>query len=323
MDQKKNMGSTPKQRLLWFDCTSGVQESGLRVQCASVFEVVHTSCLERASDDIERLGPTVLSFDFDHPDQSSLHVMQSVKKAHPKLPILMLTLDHSESLAIWAFRARVWNYLVKPISSEEFAENLDALAKIGNRASPPRVAQMLVAAIPDDLPVHPIDSRIAQLQPALHYIKQHYHEKISAIAAAEPCGLTRFEFSRKFRAAFGMTFRDYLLRVRITEARRLLTEGGSSVTKVAYSVGFNDGSHFAHLFKRYTNVLPSEYRANDPPAHRESTESGDVHGPVPRRRASDLRTGDRHRTRGMAVSSNPTDRQRLPPHNGRSPSAGS
>jgi len=290
--------STPKPRLLWFDCTSGVHETELRIQCASVFEVTHTSRLERASDDIERLGPAVLSFDFDHPDQSSLHVMQSIKRAHPKLPILMLTLDHSESLAIWAFRARVWNYLVKPISSEEFAENLDALAKIGNRASPPRVAQMLVAAIPDDLPIQPIDSRIAQLQPALHYIKQHYHEKVSAIAVAEPCGLTRFEFSRKFRAAFGMTFRDYLLRVRITEARRLLTEGGSSVTDVAYSVGFNDGSHFAHLFKRYTNVLPSEYRASDPPVHREFTGSGDVHGPVPRRRASDLRTGDRRRTPG-------------------------
>jgi len=287
------MGSTSKQRLLWFDCTSGVHETGLRVQCASIFDIAHTSCLERASDEIERVSPSVLTFDFDHPDQNRLHVMQAVKKAHPKLPILMLTLDHSESLAVWAFRARVWNYLVKPVSTEEFAENLDALARIGNRASPPRVAQMLIAAIPDDLPVQPIDSRVAQLQPALHYIKQHYHEKISASAAAESCGLTRFEFSRKFRAAFGMTFRDYLLRVRITEARRLLTEGDHSVTEIAFSVGFNDGSHFAHLFKRYTNVLPSEYRAGDPPIYRASARSGILHGPERRRRASDFRQGDR------------------------------
>lgn len=274
------MGSTSKQRLLWFDCTSGVNDSGLRIQCTSVFEVAHTTRLERASDEIVRLAPSVLCFDFDHPDQTRLHIMQSVKKAHPKLPILMLTLDHSESLAIWAFRARVWNYLVKPISSEEFAENLGALARIGNRASPPRVAQMLAAAIPDDLPIQPIDSGVARLQPALHYIKQHYQEKVSANAAAESCGLTRFEFSRKFRAAFGMTFRDYLLRVRITEARRLLTEGERSVTDVAYSVGFNDGSHFAQMFRRYTNVLPSEYRGGDPPAHGDPAGSGDVRGPA-------------------------------------------
>ena len=280
--------------MLWFDCTQGVHDAELRIQCANVFEVAHTSRLERASEEIARLGPAALSFDFDHPDQGSLQVMQSIKKAHPKLPILMLTLDHPESLAIWAFRARVWNFLVKPIAPEEFSENLDALAKIGNRASPPRVVQMLPAVIPNDLPAKPIDVRIAQLQPALDYIKHHYHEKVSASAAAEPCGLTRFEFSRRFRGAFGMTFRNYLMRVRIMEARRMLTEGSSSVTDVAYSVGFNDGSHFAHLFKRHTGLLPSDYlMGRSSGAPRIPGPGGNFSpGQVPRRRASDLRPDD-------------------------------
>jgi AraC-like DNA-binding protein len=277
--------------MLWFDCTQGVHDAELRIQCANVFEVAHTSRLERAAEEIARLGPAVLSFDFDHPDQSSLHVMQSVKRTHPKLPILMLTLDHTESLAIWAFRARVWNFLVKPIAPEEFAENLDALAKIGNRASPPRVAQMIPAAIPNDLPAQPIDVRVAQLQPALDYIKHHYHEKVSASAAAQPCGLTRFEFSRRFRAVFGTTFRNYLMRVRIMEARRMLTEGSTSVTDIAYAVGFNDGSHFAHMFKRHTGLLPSDYLTVRSSGAPRIPGSGGNLGPgqVPRRRASDLR----------------------------------
>ncbi len=257
--ENNDMGSMPGQRLLWFDCTSGLHEHELRIQCARMFEVALTSRLERASDEIERLLPAVLVFDFDHPDQSTLHLMQSIKKAYPKLPILMLTLDHSESLAIWAFRARVWNYLVKPVVPEEFAENIEALSRIGNRAAPARIAQTLVAAIPDDLPAQPIDARVARLQPALRYIRQHYYERVSASTVAAACGLSRCEFSRRFRAAIKMTFRDYLLRMRIMEARRLLTEGGRSVTNVAYAVGFNDGSHFACLFKRYTNLLPSEY----------------------------------------------------------------
>ena len=61
-----------------------------------------------------------------------------------------------------------------------------------------------------------------------------------------------------------MTFREYLLRARIHEARRLLIGGNISVTGVAYSVGFNDGSHFARIFKRITGHLPSDYRASDP-----------------------------------------------------------
>lgn len=254
-----NMGSTSKPRLLWFDCTSGLHVHELRIQCARAFQVSRTSRLERASDEIERLLPAVLVFDFDHPDQSTLHLMHSLKKAYPRLPILMLTLDHSEALAIWAFRARVWNYLVKPVAPEEFAENIDALSRIGNRHAPARAISKLVAPIPCDLPAQPLDAEVARLQPALRYIQQHYYERVSANTAAAACGLSRFEFSRRFRAAFRTTFRDYLLRLRIMEARRLLTEGGRSVTDVAFAVGFNDGSHFAHLFKRYTQMLPSQY----------------------------------------------------------------
>jgi AraC-like DNA-binding protein/ActR/RegA family two-component response regulator len=250
-----------KPTLLWFDCISGIEEPTLRVQCARVFEVARSTLLGQAAEEIGRVKPSALCFDFDHPDQVRLSAMQAIKKANPKLPILMLTVHHSESLAVWAFRARVWNYLVKPVPPAEFAANLDALARICARGSPPRIAQTLEAAVPLDLPVQPLDPATARLQPALQHVMQRYHEKVSASVAAAACGLTRFEFSRKFRAAFGMTFRDYVVQVRIAEARRLLTEGALSVTEVGFAVGFNDGSHFARMFRRHAHVLPSEFRS--------------------------------------------------------------
>lgn len=262
------MGSTRKPLLLWFDLTSGAKDTGLRIQCTRVFDVERTTRLARASQDIERLRPSVVCFDFDHPDQDRLRAMQAVKKAHPRIPLLMMTLDHSESLAVWAFRARVWNYLVKPVAPAEFEENLQALARIVDRGTPPRVPQTLEAAVPEDLPAQPVDPAVARLQPALHYVKRHYHEKISEEVAARCCGMSRCEFSRKFHAAFGMTFREHLLRARITEARRMLMEGQQSVTAIAYSVGFNDGSHFARMFRRYTHVLPSAYQMSGTGAHR-------------------------------------------------------
>jgi len=249
--------------LLWVDCTAGLPDAELRVCCARLFEVAHVRGAGEAVAELARLKAHALCFDFDYPDQSCLRAMQIIKQTHPRLPILMLTLEHSETLAVWAFRARVWNYLVKPVSPTEMSENLQALANLGNRASPPRAAQLLQAAVPSELPVQPISPDVAQLQPALHYVTRNYHERVSAAAVAKACGLTRFEFSRRFRAAFGTTFRDYLLCVRIMEARRLLTEGRVSVTGVAYSVGFNDGSQFARMFKRFTGVLPSTYRTDD------------------------------------------------------------
>jgi AraC-like DNA-binding protein/FixJ family two-component response regulator len=249
-----------KPVLLWVDCTSGLPDASHRIRCGETFEIVLASGLQQVEGDIARHRPSAICFEFDYPDQARLHAMRAVKQSHARLPVLMLTLEHSEQLAIWAFRAKVWNYLVKPVSPAEMSENLRALAGVCSRATPPRTVQMVAAALPANLRGRPIPPEVALLQPALDHVAQHYHERVTASAAARTCGLDRFEFSKKFRAAFGMTFREYLLRARVNEACRFLASGSLSVTGVAYSVGFNDGSHFARIFKRFTGVLPSGYR---------------------------------------------------------------
>jgi YesN/AraC family two-component response regulator len=248
-----------KPLLLWVDLTAGLPDAESRVQSATIFQTIQVRGMQQAAAEIVRQKPHALCFDFDYPDQGCLQAMQAIKKSNPRLPILMLTREHSEALAVWAFRARVWNYLVKPVSQQELKENFRALAGLGGRIAQPRAVQMLESTVPADLPPEPVSPEKARLRPAIDYVARHYHAIVSATAAARLCGLTRFEFSRKFRAAFKMTFREHLLRVRIMEARRLLTEGRVSITGVAYSVGFNDGSHFATMFKRFTGLLPSEY----------------------------------------------------------------
>jgi AraC-like DNA-binding protein len=252
-----------KPLMLWIDCTSGMPDPEHRVRCAGYFEIAQAEGIDCVSQAIARHKPSVLCFDFDYPDQRRLEIMRSIKRTHSRLPILMLTLEHSEQLAVWAFRARAWNYLVKPVAPSELADNLQALASLGHRATPPRMAQFLATTAPEQLPPEPLTAEVAQLQPGLSYVTRHYHERITASMVARACGLGRFDFSRRFRAAFGMTFRAYLLRARINEARRLLVTGHLSITGVAYSVGFNDGSHFARMFKRFTGMLPSDYRVGD------------------------------------------------------------
>ena len=253
-----------KPTMLWIDCTSGMPDPEHRIRSAAFFEITQAESIDRIAQEIARHRPAVLCYDFDYPDQRRLQAMRAIKQSHPRLPILMLTLEHSEQLAVWAFRARAWNYLVKPVPADELAESMQALANLGSRATPPRMAQFLATTAPKELPPEPLSAEVARLQPGLAYVTQHYHERISAAAVAKACGLDRFDFSRRFRAAFGMTFRHYLLRARINEARRLLITGALSVTGVAYSVGFNDGSHFAQVFKRFTGMLPSDFRVGDP-----------------------------------------------------------
>lgn len=248
-----------KPTLLWVDCTSGMPDAEPRVWAASVFEVTRVQGTAAATRELSQGRFQAVCFDCDYPDQSCLQAMKAIKQAHARLPMLMLTVDHSEALAVWAFRSRLWNYFTKPVPQAELLESLRSLANLGQRSSPPRAAPTVHAPLPDDLPVKPIRPEVARLQPALRYVAAHYHQRVSADAVAKACGLTRFEFSRRFRETFKTTFRDYLMRIRIVEARRLLTEGRVSITGIAYSVGFNDGSHFARMFRRFTGMLPSDY----------------------------------------------------------------
>jgi len=248
-----------KPSLLWVDCTSGMPDAEPRVWAASVFEVTRVQGTAAATRELSRVRFHAVCFDCDYPDQSCLQAMKAIKQAHARLPMLMLTIDHSEALAVWAFRSRLWNYFAKPVPQAELLESLRSLANLGQRSSPPRAAPTVHAPLPEDLPVKPIRPEVARLQPALRYVAAHYHQRVSADVVAKACGLSRFEFSRRFRETFNTTFRDYLMRIRIVEARRLLTEGRVSITGIAYSVGFNDGSHFARMFRRFTGMLPSDY----------------------------------------------------------------
>ena len=248
-----------KPALLWVDCTSGLPDAEPRVWAATVFELTVVQGTAAAARELDRRRFQAVCFECDYPDQSCLSAMRAIKQAHARLPMLMLTLEHSEALAVWAFRSRMWNYFVKPVPQAELLESLRSLANLGQRGSPPRIAPPVHAAIPQDLPVQSVPPEVARLQPALRYVATHYHQRVTANTVAKACGLSRFEFSRRFREVFKTTFRDYLIRFRIAEARRLLTEGRVSVTGIAYSVGFNDGSHFARMFRRFTGMLPSDY----------------------------------------------------------------
>jgi transcriptional regulator GlxA family with amidase domain len=94
----------------------------------------------------------------------------------------------------------------------------------------------------------------------LPYLQQHFPEKIIAFDVASLCDMDPFAFSRAFRREQGTTFRDYLMRLRIESAAAQLRTSDKSIVDVGCSVGFNDASQFARLFRRHMGVTPRAYR---------------------------------------------------------------
>lgn len=78
---------------------------------------------------------------------------------------------------------------------------------------------------------------------------------------ARHAAMSQRTFVRRFRAATGNTPREYIQRVRIEAAKRLLESGHSSVGEVARRTGYEDVVAFRRLFVRGTGLTPADYRA--------------------------------------------------------------
>ena len=74
-------------------------------------------------------------------------------------------------------------------------------------------------------------------------------------------GMSKASFARQFPRYTGSTFTEFLNRVRLDHARRLLLASGGSISAIAYAAGFNHLSHFNRLYRRVYGLPPSADRA--------------------------------------------------------------
>lgn len=222
---------------------------------------------------MEARPPIAACFQFDYPDLQGLADLREAKKRVSSVPLLMITQAHSEHLAVWAFRSRVWDYFVQPIDMPRMLEvfaslrsvRLPGRASVASNMEPDsRKALDIQNAIPPEARLRcsgPGGEQV-QLDCAMSFIDKNLHRKIAQAEVAKSCGLSIFQFSRLFKRLTGITFQEYLLHRRIAEAMRLLANPKVSITDVCFTVGFSDLSYFTRVFQRYVGQPPSRYRLN-------------------------------------------------------------
>jgi len=92
------------------------------------------------------------------------------------------------------------------------------------------------------------------------WIDAHAQRPIDLDAAAAQAGISPFHFLRLFSSVLGVTPHQYLVRARLRHAARLLAEDDSTITAIAYDVGFADLSNFVRTFHRAAGVSPRRFR---------------------------------------------------------------
>jgi AraC-like DNA-binding protein len=92
------------------------------------------------------------------------------------------------------------------------------------------------------------------------YIAEHQHEDLSLGQVAKAANMSTFYFCKVFSKVAGITFTDYVSRVRIEKSKNLLLNPNLRVSEIAYEVGFQSLTHFNRVFKSILSQSPTEYR---------------------------------------------------------------
>ena len=101
----------------------------------------------------------------------------------------------------------------------------------------------------------------ALLSPALESLRSSFSDHSLTVAElAARCGISEVYFRRIFRERFGISPKEYLIRLRMDYAKQLLASGQFTVTEVAGLCGYGEPCHFSREFLRHVGCPPREYK---------------------------------------------------------------
>ncbi len=95
---------------------------------------------------------------------------------------------------------------------------------------------------------------------AKNYITKAFSQEICLDDVAEYVSLSSAYFSRLFKQETGENFIDYLIKIRMENAKKMLENTNCKTYEISELVGYKKSKYFSKLFKNYTGYTPTEYR---------------------------------------------------------------
>jgi len=172
------------------------------------------------------------------------------------IPVVMLTARAEAQDKLRALRIGVDDYLLKPFDEEELLVRIENLLKnsaarhSADAAEPETNSESLLLSQPDREWLETFEA----------YVRKHLSSGLlSVVELSHEFAMSESTLLRHLKRLTGLTPVQYLLEVRLAEARRLLEERiCDSVAQVAARVGYDDARSFSRSFRQRFGKLPSE-----------------------------------------------------------------
>lgn len=198
-----------------------------------------------------RLHPDVIIMDINMSLTNGLDAAWQIRQSSPDAIILLNTAYAEFEFARKAVDYRLDAYLLKPAGEERILQTIQDCVKRRRNTGGTRT-EVRVQQEPEPKK-DPVDLVAA-------YIEQNLQLPLTLDALAQTAHFSPTYLSRVFHEKKGITVSAYITKVRIENAKRLLSGGSMGIQEVAEHSGFRTTPHFNRMFKQSTGLSPLEYR---------------------------------------------------------------
>ena len=226
-----------------------------------------------AADALLETPVDVVITDVNMPVMDGLVLARFINEQVPRTIVVILTGFGDFSYAQTAIRYKVHEYILKPITAKQLRELLDKLRdELDSRRRDDEAAELMrlklnaltgepqPAAAPESVFGRGIEAG-RQAAQAVEFIKQNYGDPgLSLQKITSHLAVSTSYFSSIFKNHTGVTFVDFITRLRMQKAQELLVYTDMKNYEIADSVGYDDPGYFSSTFKKFTGMKPSDYR---------------------------------------------------------------
>jgi AraC-like DNA-binding protein len=117
-----------------------------------------------------------------------------------------------------------------------------------------------LASLSNQLSVREENAEAPSIARARIYITERHADDLSLDEVAKAVNMSAFYFCKMFKKSTGMTFTDYLARVRVEKVRNLLLNPHKRISEAAFEAGFQSLSQFNRVFRKIAGEAPTVYR---------------------------------------------------------------
>ncbi|MDR1558316.1 MAG: response regulator [Clostridiales bacterium] len=210
------------------------------------FEVIiQSNDSQAALEQILKRKPNVVITDVCMPALDGFGLMKRIKEAGLNCEFIIISGYSEFEYAKRAISMRVFDYVVKPVDSEDADNLLERLRDFLNRSA---IDFSSAPSVKNE-----------QFQKMLDYIHLNFAELMHITKLSKKFFINTSYCCKLFEQTFDMNFTAYVKDVRMKNAKRFLQEG-KSVKETAQLTGYTDYFYFIKAYKKYYGVTPSEFR---------------------------------------------------------------